>query len=196
LVEQLRDAAAELIALVAHIDPEHWVHVPKTGVWSPGKDAEHVADGAAYHEWMVRLTIGQKVPSRPAIERTRMTAQLSQPEVVDVLRRRTEVIANLLGELTDQQMDLRPRPPRARLHTLAELIEGVLIGHYRAHTEDIVAKLRLPIDQLAFCKRLDYPGVTCEMQVSGLEASECRRSLASSPWRPCKTPSAGQTPTV
>jgi hypothetical protein len=63
--------------------------------------------------------------------------------VVDLLRRRTEECAILVAELTDQQLDLPPRPPRARLHTLAELIDSVLIGHYRSHTQDIESKLRL-----------------------------------------------------
>jgi uncharacterized damage-inducible protein DinB len=147
LVEQLRDAADGLIALVAHIEPERWTYVPSAGVWSPGKDAEHVADAAAYHLWMVRLTLGQKVPPRTPIERARMTAQLAQRDVVDLIRRRTDEIASLVGELTDQQLDLRPRPPRARLHTLAELVERVLIGHYRVHTTDIAAKLSVPLDE-------------------------------------------------
>ena len=119
------------------------MQVPEPGVWSPGKDAEHVVDAAAYHVWIVRLSIREKVPPRPGIERARMTARLSQPEVVDLLRLRTQEIAHLVGGLTDQQLELPPRPPRA-LPTVADLIERVLIGHYRKHTQAIASKLRLP----------------------------------------------------
>ena len=142
LVAQLRTAAEALIAIVERIDPERWLLVPGPGVWSPGKDAEHVAEGAAYHQWIVRLSLGQRVPARPAIERQRVTAQLSQREVVDLLRRRTEDSANLLRGLSEEQLDLPARPPRARPRTLAQMIEGVLIGHYDTHRQDIESKLR------------------------------------------------------
>jgi DinB superfamily len=142
LVAQLRDASDALIAIVERIDLERWRHVSKPGVWSPGKDAEHVADGAAYHQWLVRLSLGQPVPARPRIERQRLTAELSQDEVVDLLRRRTEDSANLVRGLSEEQLNLPARPPRARPRTLAQMIEGVLIGHYHAHRQDIESKLR------------------------------------------------------
>jgi hypothetical protein len=146
LVEQLGEACDALIAIVERIESERWVHVPKPGVWSPSKDAEHVAEGAAYHQWIVRLTIGEKVPARPGIERKLVTARLSQREVVDLLRQRTEEGANLVGGLSDEQLDLPPRPPRARLRTLAQMIESLLIGHYHTHREVIQSKLRAPAE--------------------------------------------------
>jgi hypothetical protein len=146
LVEQLREAAEGLITIVQQIEPERWTHVPEAGVWSPGKDAEHVADAATYHQWIVRATFGNKVPAQPGLERKLLTAQLSQREVVGLLRRRTEESVGLLQELTDEQLDLPPRPPRVRLRTLAEMIESVLIGHYRMHRDDIESQLRLPTD--------------------------------------------------
>jgi hypothetical protein len=142
LVDQLREAAEMLIAIVEQIDPERWMHVPRPGVWSPSKDAEHVAEGAAYHQWIVRLSLGQKVPARPGIERKRLIAQLSQPEVVDLLRRRTEDSARLVRGLSEEQLNLPARPPRTRPRTLAQVIEGVMIGHYWAHRDDLESKLR------------------------------------------------------
>jgi uncharacterized damage-inducible protein DinB len=143
LVDQLRAAAAELIALVEDIDAERWEHVPSAGVWSVSKDAEHVGDGAVYHQWIVHRTLGHRVPARrPGIERELLTARLSQPAVVELLRRCTDEGTELVQALTDAQLDLPPDPPRARLRTLAELIESVLIGHYRTHREEIESKLR------------------------------------------------------
>jgi hypothetical protein len=142
LVEHLRAAANDLIAVIARIDSVTWAGVPSAGVWSPGKDAEHVADATAYHLWMVRLTLGHKVPARPVLERKLLTARRSQPEVVDLLRRQTEEIATLVQALGDQHLDRPPRPPRARLRTLAAFIESVLIGHYHTHRLDIESKLR------------------------------------------------------
>jgi len=144
LAEKLRAASEALIAIVERIEPERWVNVPGPGVWSPSKDAEHVADGAAYHQWIVRHTLGQKVPARPGIERKPVTARHSQREVVDLLRQRTEEGANLVGGLSDEQLDLLPRPPRARLRTLAQMIESVLIGHYDTHRKAIESKLHAP----------------------------------------------------
>ena len=109
LVEQLRDASEALIAVIERIEPERWVHVPAAGVWSPSKDAEHVAEGAAYHQWIVRLSLGQRVGARPGIERGLVIAQRSQREVVDLPRRTTEEGALLVGGLSDQQLDL-PAP--------------------------------------------------------------------------------------
>ena len=143
LAHRLREAAADLIALVETIDDRHWRHVAHPGVWSIGKDAEHVADAAVYHQWIVRLTIGEKVSSRrPAIERKEMTTRLAPHEAVELIYQRTEDGARLLAGLTDEQLSLPTRPPRARGALLAETIERVLIGHYDAHREAIAAKLR------------------------------------------------------
>ena len=128
--------------LVERIEPERWMNVPKPGVWSPSKDAEHVADGAACHQWTVRLSLGQKVSARPHIERAQLTAQRSQREVVNLLRHRTNDSVGLIAGLSDEQLDLPVRPPRARSPTLAQMIEDVLIGHYHAHRTAIAAKLR------------------------------------------------------
>jgi len=62
--------------------------------------------------------------------------------VVDLLRQRTEDGTHLVEGLSDEQLDLPPRPPRARLRTLAEMIESLLIGHYHTHREIIESKLR------------------------------------------------------
>ena len=133
-----------LIEVVEQIEPGRWTHVPKPGVWSVGKDAEHVADGAAYHQWIVRRTLGARAGPRPGIERELLTARRSQREVVALLRQRTDAAVELLHGLTEEQLDRPPRPARARLHTLAELIKGVLIGHYHVHRREIESKLCLP----------------------------------------------------
>lgn len=141
LAERLEEAAEELIAVVQHIDLESWARIPGAGVWSPGKDAEHVADATVYHQWIVRLTIRHRVPARPVLERKVLTAERSQEAVVDLLRSRTADNASLLRALTDEQLELPPRPSRARMRTLAEAIEGVMIGHYGAHRDAIQRKL-------------------------------------------------------
>ena len=144
LAARLDDAAAALIAVIAQIEPERWGIVPAPGVWAIGKDAEHVIEAAGYHQWIVRLTIGQKVSSRrPVLERKRLITDLSPQEAVIQLRRRTEEGAELILGLTDEQLNLPTRPPRSRSQALAETIELVLIGHYDVHRGDIEAKSRV-----------------------------------------------------
>jgi hypothetical protein len=143
LVVRLHRASEALTALVEGIDAVTWVHVATPGEWSVSKDAEHVGDGAVYHRWIVRRGIGEKVTARrPSIERDRLTAQSSQAEVVAQLRQQTEESAALVGGLSHAQLGLSLRPPRAGLRTLADLIEAVMIGHYRVHQRAIAAKLR------------------------------------------------------
>ena len=143
LAARLDEAAAALIAVIAQIEPDRWRHIPAPGEWAIGKDAEHVIEAAGYHQWIVRLTIGQKVSSRrPVLERKQLTTDLSPQEAVALLRRRTEEGAELILGLTDEQLNLPTRPPRARLQVLADMIELVLIGHYHAHRGDIEAKSR------------------------------------------------------
>jgi uncharacterized damage-inducible protein DinB len=142
LAERLRQAAAALIAVADPIDADRWMRLPGSGVWSIGKDAEHVADAAVYHQWIVRLTIGEAMASRrPAIERDRMTTDRSPGEVVELIGARTEDGVRLLLALTDAQLDLPTKPPRARGQLLEETIERILIGHYDAHRAEIEAKL-------------------------------------------------------
>ena len=143
LAHRLREAAADLIALIERIDGRQWGDIAHPGVWSIGKDAEHVADAAAYHQWIVRLTIGEKVSSRrPTIERSELTTHLTPRGAVELIQQRTEDGARLLIDLTDEQLVLPTRPPRARAGLLAETIEQVLIGHYDGHRAEIEAKLR------------------------------------------------------
>src|SRR5215471_21731211 len=106
LVEHLRQVGEALIGLVGSIDPEQWTRVPQPGVWSPGKEVEHVADGAAYHQWIIRTSLGEKVPPRPKIERSEMISQRSQPDVVDLLRQRTDDGIALVARLSNAQLDL------------------------------------------------------------------------------------------
>jgi len=143
LALRLDGAAAALIAVIADIEPDRWQHVPAPGVWAIGKDAEHVIEAAGYHQWIVRFTIGQKVSSRrPVLERKQLTTDLSPPQVVELLHRRTEEGTDLLLGLTVEQLNLPTRPARARSQALAETIELVLIGHYDVHRGDIEAKTR------------------------------------------------------
>ena len=115
LAARLDDAASALIAVIADTQPERWRHVPAPGEWAIGKDAEHVIEAAGYHQWIVRLTIGQKVSSRrPVLERTRLITDLSPQQAVEQLRRRTDEGAELILGLTDEQLNLPTRPPRAR----------------------------------------------------------------------------------
>jgi uncharacterized damage-inducible protein DinB len=142
LVARLRQASVELIATIAGIDSTTWSRVPSAGVWSVGKDAEHVAEGNVYHQWIVRMTLREKVSSnRPPLERAQLTTSLSVPEMVELLRKRTEESADLIGHLTDDQLDLPARPARPRASTLADVIEQVLIGHIDAHRQAIQSKL-------------------------------------------------------
>lgn len=143
LAARLGEAAAALIRLVESVDAERWRLVPSPGTWSIGKEAEHVAEAAAYHQWIVRRTIGAKAPSRrPPIERAHMTTDVSPREAVELIRQRTGEGARLLADLTDAQLALPTRPPRAQGQVLAETIERVLIGHYDTHRAEIEAKLR------------------------------------------------------
>ncbi len=143
LVAELQRAAGDLIAVVERIGDRDWRHQTDPAVWSISKDAEHVADATAYHQWIVRVTIGEKVSSRrPSIERKRMTSDLSPAQMVALIRERTDDGLRLLRSLTDEQLDLPTRPPRARNQGLAETIEQVLIGHYDGHRQEIESKLR------------------------------------------------------
>jgi len=143
LAANLREAAAGLISVLEATEEDRWRQVPQPGAWSISKDAEHVIEAAAYHQWIVRLTIGDRVPKRkPVLERLAMTSDLAPAEAVDLLRQRTDEGARLLLALTDEQLNLVTRPPRARSEVLGATIERVLIGHYGVHAADIEAKLR------------------------------------------------------
>jgi uncharacterized damage-inducible protein DinB len=143
LAGQLREAAAALIDLVHGIDPDRWAHVPAPGVWSIGKEVEHVAEGAAYQQWIVRMTLGQKVSSRrPSVERKQLTTPLSPRELAALFRERVDESARLVESLADEQLALPTRPPRATEQALAESIERILIGHIHTHHRDIELKLR------------------------------------------------------
>lgn len=143
LAARLHDASRELISVVEGVDDRAWRHVPTPSVWSIGKEADHVAEASLYHQWIVRLTIGERVTSaRPRIERQRMTTELEPVEVVACVRERTDTGARRILGLTDAQLNLVTRPARARNERLAQTIERLLIGHYVGHRLGIERKLR------------------------------------------------------
>lgn len=132
-----------MIAVIAQTDLDRWGRIPAPGVWAIGKDAEHVIQATAYHEWILRLTIGETVSSRrPILARSRLTTDLSPEQAVELLRRRGQDLANLVRGLDDEQLQLPTRPPRARSQALSVTIERVLIGHIGVHRGQIEAKLR------------------------------------------------------
>jgi len=141
LASRVNDAAARLLAAVESVDGELWSRVPEPGAWSIGREAEHVAEAGGYHQWIVRLTIGEKVSTRrPVLERQALTPEHSVAEVVAMIRDRTDEAARLIRSLSHEQLDLPTRPPRANGQLLAETIERVLIGHYDAHRMEIERK--------------------------------------------------------
>jgi hypothetical protein len=143
LAEELRAAVTELIAVVERIEPDRWSYVRKPDEWSPGKDAEHVADAAALHLWHVRRSLGlRQAGGRPAIERARLTALRSQGEIVALLGSFAECAASLIEGLTDAQLELFARPPRTPPRTVADIVARPLIGHVETHRRAIEAKLR------------------------------------------------------
>jgi hypothetical protein len=58
-----------------------------------------------------------------------------------MIRERTDEGARLIQSLSDEQLDLPTRSPRAKGERLAETIERVLIGRYDAHRADIAGKV-------------------------------------------------------
>ena len=143
LASRLRSAADALVAVIEPIDDDDWNRVPAPGTWSIGKEAEHVAEAAGYHQWIVRLSIGEKVSSRrPVLERRQMTSVLSPREAAELIRQRADEGARLLLDLTDAQLALPTRPPRATAQVVADAIDQILISHIDTHREAIEAKLR------------------------------------------------------
>jgi hypothetical protein len=146
LAEALRRATDALLVTVESLDDRHWKHVPQPGIWSIGKEIEHLIEAAAYHQWIVRRTIGDAVPSRrPVLERARMTTSLSPHEGAALLRRRMDDGVLLLRGLTVDQLQLATRPPRANGQILGQTIEGILIRHLKVHRQAIRAKLEIDI---------------------------------------------------
>lgn len=139
----LEAAAEALITVLERIDADLWMRVPGPSTWSIGKVAAHVADAAGYHQWIVRLTVGETVSSRrPVIERTELTTSLTPRQTVDLIRERTDEGAALILNLTDAQLAMPTRPSRARGQALADTIALVLVGHYDTHRRDIERTLR------------------------------------------------------
>ena len=142
LANSLAEAGEAFVAVLKGVTAKRWSAVPEPGIWSVGKEAEHVAEALAYHQWIVRLTIGDKVSSRrPVLERDEMTTALSPGEAIELIRSRTAEGVRLVAGLTDKQLALPTRPPRARDQALADTIEQVLIAHVRSHREEVAAKL-------------------------------------------------------
>ena len=85
--------------------------------------------------------LGRRSSRRPAIERRELTASHPPGEAVELIRARTSDGMELVRGLTDAQLDLPTKPPRAHGQHLAETIKRVLIGHIDVHRQAIEGKL-------------------------------------------------------
>jgi hypothetical protein len=145
LADAMREAGAALSDTVAAVDDSHWELVPGEGVWSAGKDAEHVSQGALYHQWLVRTAaLGENSERRGATQRDVMTSQLTRSDVLAELQQCTQQCAHLVESLSDAQLDL-PAPPLASdglPRTVADMIDGQMIRHFREHQWNIHTKVR------------------------------------------------------
>jgi DinB superfamily len=144
LANRVREACAALVQIVGQVDDAHWGRMVEDGVWSPGKDAEHVTQGAVFHQWIVRRAALGDTSERPAgSPRDIMLAVLSKADVLDLLQQRADQSALLVESLSEAQLDL-PAPPMGDgpPRTVAEMIDGQMILHYHEHRENIEAKLR------------------------------------------------------
>ena len=143
LAARLTDARDSLTSLQERVDGQDWLRIPGPDVWSPSKDAEHVADGNVLHQWVVRLTIGQaKASGRPSIERKQLTSRRSQADVVEHVRATLDEAATLVRGLTDAQLDLTTKPPKAGAPSLAWTVQGLMVDHINHHRREIDTKLR------------------------------------------------------
>ena len=143
LANQVREAGARLIQAVRQVDDAAWARVTEDGVWSPGKDAEHVTQGAAYHQWLVRTTaLGDTSERTAGTQRDIKGAVLTKDDGLDALHQRTEQSAQLVASLSDAQLRL-PAPtlgPDGPPRNVDQMIEGQMIRHYHEHRENIEGK--------------------------------------------------------
>jgi DinB superfamily len=145
LANEVREAGTRLMQTVRQVDDAAWTRVAEDGVWSPGKDAEHVTQGAAYHQWLVRTTaLGDTSPRSASTRRDIMVAVMPKDDILRLLEQRTEQSALLVESLSDEQLRM-PAPtfgPDGPPRTVDQMIKGQMIRHYHEHRENIEAKLR------------------------------------------------------
>ena len=137
LVDRLTRVSDAMIELVASADAEAWNRSPAPGAWSPGKEADHVADALPLHLWFVRKSLGERAGSRPAIERATLTTDRSPAEVAERIRRERDTAVALVSQLTNEQLELPSNPPRGRHDRVAELLQSLVIGHLETHRRSL-----------------------------------------------------------
>src|SRR5215210_4391356 len=104
LANQLRQTVEAVIETVAQLDETNWSRLPGNDVWSAGKDAEHLSQGAVYHQWLVRTALGETLERGPGTQRDVMLAQLPRAEVLAALHKHGEESARLVESLSDAQL--------------------------------------------------------------------------------------------
>jgi hypothetical protein len=142
LVARLVVVSDAIIDLVAGTDPGTWDRSPGPGVWSAGKESEHVAEALPLHLWFVRRSLRQRAGTRPTIERDTLTTDRSPLEVAERIRQERDTAIAVIAPLTDPELELPSNPPRGRDDRVAELIERIVIGHLETHHAALTRRLR------------------------------------------------------
>jgi hypothetical protein len=141
LAAHLQSALDALLSVIQSASAAQWSAIPSPGEWSVGKEAEHVADGNAYHLFLVRQSLRQRGLKRPGIERSALVTSRTRAEVIELLQQQTSACLGVITSLSANDLALPTRPFRPGAPTIAHLIKG-MSNHYHVHRQSIEAKLQ------------------------------------------------------
>lgn len=145
--EAINDA---VIAAITGCTDEQWRQPCASEGWSVGVVAHHIAVvHRAFTGLTETLAAGEMLPPRSSMEVAHRSnarhacdyAAVDKPETLDALRTNGATVAQRLRSLGDEQLDRTAGVFGGRELSVAQVVEGIVIGHAEVHLASIRATI-------------------------------------------------------
>lgn len=149
LASRFEQASNDLASKIQGLSDDDWqAKTPEEG-WTVAATAHHAAGSSAPTSMMVQAAAtGSPMPTITVdglnemnAEHARQYANVSREETLTLLHETTGPAADVVRELSDEQLNLKALLPFGMEMTAEQIIENVLIGHITGHGASINAAM-------------------------------------------------------
>ena len=149
LADDFEQVIAELARLVDVLSDAEWATRTESEGWTVAATARHIVWGYGFLGGRLDAIVNGERPGNPGdihaenAENAERYADVPREEVLGLLQTTGAERTGRVRGYTDEQLDLSFTVPSGQTMTVAQLIQGALIGHVRGHTASIRQTLGL-----------------------------------------------------
>jgi len=149
LADDFEQVVAELARLVDVLSDAQWATRTEAEGWTVAATARHIVWGCDFLGERLDAIVSGERPGDPGdidahnAQRAERYADVPREEVLGLLQTTSAERTRRVRGYADEQLELSFTVPSGQTMTVAQLIQGALVGHVRGHTASIRQTLGL-----------------------------------------------------